>query len=58
MKNPPMNGLKVGAKVQSTWGAWPREGIVLARSGDKWKVHFPTQNLTRLCGTSELVLLD
>jgi hypothetical protein len=51
-------GLQAGSRVRATWGSYPREGTILARSGDKWKVHFPAQNLTRLCGANELEIAD
>lgn len=53
----PTIGLRIGSRVRVGWGAFPREGTVLARSGDKWKVHFPAQNLIRLCGEKELEVM-
>ncbi len=51
-------GLKAGTRVRVSWGAFPREGTILARSGDKWKVHFAVQNLIRFCGAKELEIAD
>jgi hypothetical protein len=53
----PKIGLKVGSRVVSTWGAYPREGVIVGtRGGGKFRVRFARTNLVRLCGDGELEL--
>ena len=50
----PKIGLKVGSRVRSTWGAFPRSGVITGKVGDRWRVRFAEQNLIRICGAGEI----